>query len=99
MKTTRDAEQLDGFLILLRSASNERAASIWREKIEQHYEKSLAVRLSGKSARERAGLMLALIAGVQIMRQAIGTSSLVESDPKWLIEKLTDLFQSLVVPV
>jgi AcrR family transcriptional regulator len=99
MKTTRDAEQLDGFLILLRSASNERAASIWREKIEQHYEMSLAVRLSGKSARERAGLMLALIAGVQIMRQAIGTSSLVESDPKWLIEKLTDLFQSLVVPV
>jgi hypothetical protein len=33
MKTTHDAEQLDGFLILLRSASNERAASIWREKI------------------------------------------------------------------
>jgi AcrR family transcriptional regulator len=99
MKTTHDAEQLDGFLILLRSASNEHAASILRENIEQHYEKSLAARLSGKRIRERAGLILALIAGVQIMRQAIGTTSLVESDPKWLIEKLTELFQSLVAPV
>jgi AcrR family transcriptional regulator len=99
MKTAHDAEQLDVFLILLRSASNERAASIWRENIEQRYEKSLAARLSGKRVRERAGLILALIAGVQIMRQAIGTTSLVNSDPKWLIEKLTELFQSLVVPV
>jgi AcrR family transcriptional regulator len=98
MKTRQDAEQLDGFLILLRSASNERAALIWRENIEQRYEKSLAARLSGKRVRERAALILALIAGVQIMRQAIGTTSLVESDPKWLTEKLTELFQSLVEP-
>lgn len=99
MESSSEAEKLDGFLILLRSASNERAADIWRENIEQHYEKSLVARLSGKRAKERAGLILALIAGVQIMRQAIGTTSLVESDPKWLIETLTDLFQSLVVSV
>jgi AcrR family transcriptional regulator len=98
MKTRQDAEQLDGFLILLRSASNERAALIWRENIEQRYEKSLAARLSGKRVRERAALILALIAGVQIMRQAIGTTSLVESDSKWLTDTLTELFQSLVDP-
>jgi AcrR family transcriptional regulator len=98
MKTRQDAEELDGFLILLRSASNERAALIWRENIEQHYEKSLAARLSGTRVRERAALILALIAGVQIMRQAIGTTSLVESDLKWLTEQLTELFQSLVEP-
>lgn len=98
MKTMPGSEQLDGFLILLRSASNERAAAIWRKNIEEHYERSLASRLKGKRIKERVGLILALIAGVQIMRQAIKTTSLSNSDPRWLIDKLTNLFQSLVEP-
>jgi AcrR family transcriptional regulator len=99
MKTMPESEQLDGFLILLRSASNERAAAIWRKKIEEHYEKTLASRLTGKRIKERVGLILALIAGVQIMRQAIRATSLANSDPKWLVEKLTNLFQSLLNPL
>jgi AcrR family transcriptional regulator len=97
-KTMPESEQLDGFLILLRSASNERAAAIWRKNIEEHYERSLASRLTGRRIKERVGLVLALIAGVQIMRQAIETKSLANSDSKWLTEKLTDLFQILIEP-
>jgi AcrR family transcriptional regulator len=95
-KTAPEAAQLDGFLILLRSASNERAASIWKENIERHYEKSLAARLPGRHAKGRAGLILALIAGFQIMRQAVGTPSLSEANPKWLIQELTALLNILV---
>jgi AcrR family transcriptional regulator len=94
-KTSPEAAQLDGFLILLRSASNERAASIWREQIGRHYEKSLASRLSGPRGKERAGLILAMIAGFQIMRQAIGATSLSQANPKWLVDQLTGLFQCL----
>jgi AcrR family transcriptional regulator len=94
-KTSPEAAQLDGFLILLRSASNERAAFIWREQIGRHYERSLASRLAGPQNKERAGLILALIAGFQIIRQAIGATSLSRADPEWLVDQLTDLFQCL----
>jgi AcrR family transcriptional regulator len=94
-KTSPEAAQLDGFLILLRSASNERAASIWREQVGRHYERSLASRLSGSRNKERAGLILALIAGFQIMRQAIGAASLSQANPEWLVDQLAGLFECL----
>jgi AcrR family transcriptional regulator len=93
LKTSPASEQLDGFLILLRSASNPRAADIWRERIEKHYVAFLARTLSGRKKKERAGLVMALIAGVQILRQAVGISSLSEASPEWLIEKLTHLLE------
>jgi AcrR family transcriptional regulator len=95
LKTSPESEQLDGFLILLRSASNPRAALIWRERIEKHYEVSLSRALSGPKKKERAGLILAVIAGVQILRQAICITSLSEASPDWLIERLAHLLESV----
>ena len=96
LKTSPESEQLDGFLILLRSASNPRAALIWRERIEKHYEVSLSGALSGPKKKERAGLILAVIARVQILRQAICITSLSEASPDWLIERLAHLLESVV---
>jgi len=90
------ATPLDGFRIMLHSASSKPAARIGRAQIERHYQKTLAAALRGDFAAERAALVLALVAGFQVMRQMIGLSALAEAEPRDLIELLTPLFQRLV---
>jgi AcrR family transcriptional regulator len=94
--TETGATPLEGFLIMLRSASSERAAEIGREQIENHYHKVMTAALSGDLAPQRAALVLSLVAGFQVMRQMIGLSALAEADPSALIKVLAPLFQNLV---
>jgi AcrR family transcriptional regulator len=93
--TTAGGAPLDGFQILCRSAGSHRAAEIAREQIEAHYHKSLTLALSGAHAAERAGLLLAIVAGVQIMRQMIGLSALATCPPAVLTKILEPVFQQL----
>jgi AcrR family transcriptional regulator len=94
--TQTGATPLDGFLIVLHSASSKRAAEIGREQIENHHQKVLAAALSGDLGPQRAALILSLIAGVQVMRQMIGLSALAEADPAALIKLLAPVFQQFV---
>lgn len=94
--TKADATPLEGFLIMLHSASSKRAAKIGREQIEKGHQKVLAAALSGDLAPERAAVMLALIAGFQVMRQIIGLSPLAEAEPKALVKILGPLFKQLI---
>jgi AcrR family transcriptional regulator len=94
--TTPGATPLDGFLIMFHSASSKRAAEIGREQIEQHHHKVLAAALSGDLAPERAALVLALVAGVQVMRQMIGLSALTEAEPEALVRILGPVFQQII---
>jgi AcrR family transcriptional regulator len=87
---------LEGFQIMLRSASNERAAEIAREQIERHHQKNIAGSLRGALAPQRTGVMLALIAGFQMMRQMVGLSALAKAEPKALVKVLGPLFEQLV---
>jgi AcrR family transcriptional regulator len=87
---------LDGFLILLNSASSERAAEIGREVIEAGHQKTVADALEGPDAPQRAALILSLVAGFQIMRQSIGLSALADADPDVLATLLAGLFAQLV---
>jgi len=87
---------LEGFLIMLHSASSKRAAEIGREQIENGHHKVLAAALSGRLAPQRAALMLAIVAGFQVMRQMIGLSALAEARPVALVKLLAPLFQQLV---
>src|SRR5207247_6116076 len=72
---------MDGFLILLRSAANEQAARILREKFAQNLAKPLATLLPGSRTVERAAMFLGVIAGFQVMRQIVGISGLAEAEP------------------
>lgn len=94
--TAADASALDGFLILIRSASSTRAAGIGREQIELNHQRAVAGELGGPHAPERAALLLSLISGLQTMRQAIGLTALTRSDPQVLTDLLAPLFQSLI---
>jgi AcrR family transcriptional regulator len=94
--TEAGATPLDGFLISLYSMASERAAEIGREQLEGHYHRVLTAALTGDRAPQRAALILALVAGVQVMRQMVGLSALADATPDELVELLTPLFDQLV---
>lgn len=83
----------DGFMVMILSAASRHAAAIVREQIEQGHHKMLADALPGELAPQRAALILALVAGVQIMRQGIGLSALAEAED--LAELMAPLLQRL----
>jgi len=87
---------LEGFQIMLRSAGSARAAEIAREQIQKHQQAAIAAALGGEQAAQRAALMLALIAGLQVMRQMIGLPALAGARPKALVKVLGPLFQLLI---
>jgi AcrR family transcriptional regulator len=87
---------LEGFLIMLHSASSKRAAEIGREQIEKGHQRTLTAALAGDLAPQRAALMLSLVAGFQVMRQMIGLSALAEAERSDLIKVLAPLFKQLI---
>ena len=94
--TAAGGPPLDGFSIMLHSASSPRAAEIGREQIEAHYHKRLTAALRGPHASQRAALVLALVAGIQVMRQMIGIAALADCPPAVLVKILAPVFQQLM---
>jgi len=94
--TNASTTPLDGFLIMLHSASSKQAAHLGREQIEDHYHRTLTEALNGNLAPQRAGLLLAVIAGVQVMRQMIGLSALAHAEPDDLKRILAPVFEQLL---
>ncbi|GIF51091.1 TetR family transcriptional regulator [Asanoa ferruginea] len=97
--TGADATPLDGFLIMLRSASSDQAAVIAREQIEAHYHRLLSEALPGDLAPQRAAIVLAIVSGIQVMRQVVALSALSDADPDQLKALLEPLFRQLLAPV
>ena len=94
--TNPGATPLDGFQIMFHSASSQRAAEIGREQVEAHHHKNLAATLGGDHAAERAALALAVVAGVQALRQTMGLSALAKAEPETLVDLLAPIFQQLI---
>lgn len=94
--TRAGAEPLEGFQILLNSASSARAAELGRAVIEAGHQQTVAAALDGPNAEQRAALVLSLVAGFQLMRQSIGLSALADADPEVLVALLTPLFDHLL---
>src|ERR1700754_4426260 len=67
--TTPGATPLDGFPILLHSGASPNAAKIAREWVKRGHQQTLEAALKGPLSPERAGIFLALVAGIQTMRQ------------------------------
>jgi len=94
--TTPGATPLDGFLILLHSASSTRAAEIGREWISRGHQRTLEGLVEGAFPVERAGLFLALVAGMQVIRQMVEIPSLAQADPATLEALLLPIVRQLV---
>jgi AcrR family transcriptional regulator len=76
-------------LVLLHSASHPVAGEVLRMAIERRYESPLATALKGKDAHMRAALLLAVIAGVQLLRDVVGVRALAKADRRRLAAMLT----------
>jgi AcrR family transcriptional regulator len=96
--TTPGATPLDGFLILLHSASSPIAAKIGREWIRRGHQSTLESALGGPLAAERAAVVLALVAGLQVMRQMMEIPALAGAEPADLETILTPVLRALVEP-
>jgi AcrR family transcriptional regulator len=94
--TKSDATPLDGFLIMVHSASSKRAAEIGRAGIEKHHHKTMTAALGGELAAQRAAVVLSIVAGFQVMRQMIGLTALAKARPKDLVKILAPIFELLV---
>ncbi|MGC5311850.1 TetR/AcrR family transcriptional regulator [Micromonospora zamorensis] len=95
-QTSPEADDLDPFVLMLRSVANPRAAEIIRAGIEKHVGRHLTDILPGPDAAPRAELLLSLIAGVWLMRKIIATPALTGMDQGALVQQLHDLVQVLV---
>jgi AcrR family transcriptional regulator len=94
--TAPGATPLDGFRILLHSASSPSAAKIGRQWIRQGHQGVLEDAIGGPHAPERAGLFLALVAGLQAMRQMLEIHALAQADPSVLEAILTPAIHALL---
>ena len=94
--TDTGASPLDGFLILFRSASSETAAAIARERIAAAHHVTASQVIAGDHAAERAGILLAFVAGFQMMRQMMRLDALADADPAVLTALLTALFETIL---
>lgn len=94
--TTQGGAPLDGFLILLRSTNSPTASRIARERIAQVHHSTATAVIAADHAAERAALFLALVAGVQLMRQMLELEPLAKAKPMLLIELLTPVIASLI---
>lgn len=96
--TTQGRTPLDGFLILFRSTNSATAARIARERIAQVHHATATAAIAGDHASERAALFLALVAGVQMMRQMLELEPLTQAKPALLAGLLTPMIASLIEP-
>ncbi|MFF4354853.1 TetR/AcrR family transcriptional regulator [Streptomyces sp. NPDC001530] len=95
-RTAPDAERLDPFLLLLRSAADPEATDVVRQGVEAHVGARLAGLLQGSDADVRAQLGLALVAGTWLLRSVVGTTALTAADNDRLADLLADMLRPVI---
>jgi len=95
-KCEKDPERINVFFLLLRSAPNPRAAEILRDSIARHFERPLKALLRGPRASERAALILAVVSGLTLFREVIGSKALTDANAASLSGDLKRMFQRLI---
>ena len=93
--TGPDADHLDPFLLMLRSAGSPRAAEIIRDAVERHVGARLTGLLHGDDRAERAETALGLIAGLWLLRKVIGTTALRDADEERLTRRVAAMLRVL----
>jgi AcrR family transcriptional regulator len=95
-KAEKDPERINVFFLLLRSAPNPRAAEILRDSIAHHFERPLKASLRGPRAGERAAMILAVVSGLTLFREVLGSKALAEANAASLSGNLQSMFQRLI---
>jgi len=91
-------ENADPLLLLLRSSQNPRAAEILKAGITRHFAAPLEAEMQGEDASLRVALLLAQIAGFQLMRDVIKLDPLVSCAGETLARTLATMFELQIAP-
>jgi AcrR family transcriptional regulator len=86
------AAKVDCLLMMLRSASSQRASEIVREAIGGDVLEPMAALIEGEDAPVRASLALAVLMGCGVLRTAMALDPLRGADEARLRERLTSIF-------
>ncbi|MEU0182743.1 TetR family transcriptional regulator [Streptomyces sp. NPDC006207] len=95
-RTAPEADSLDPFLLMLRSAPNPRAAEILRSGIENHVEAHLLDAAPQLRGTDRAAMALSVVAGFWLMRTIIGSTAINGTDEAALARRLEQVFALLL---
>jgi AcrR family transcriptional regulator len=96
-ETTPGATALEGMLMMLHSASSPKVAHVGDEWIQLGRRRMLEAGILGSDMEvERAWVFMALIAGLQAVRQIGRTPELVDADPAALERVLTSVIRVLM---
>jgi hypothetical protein len=79
---------------MLRSASDEKAAEMLREALDEGFIRPLAARIGSEGAELRAGMVAAELLGVMVVREVVRSRPLAEADSKALVARLAPVLQS-----
>ena len=91
--------RLDGFdptMVLLRSAAHPEAGPVLRSALDDQVTAPLADWLGGGDARQRAGLVVAVLFGFTLARDVIGVGPLASGDRQQLAGHLGAVLQRLI---
>ena len=86
------AAKIDKLLILLRSASSQKASQIVRDAVDEDMLGPIADIIGGDNAELRAGLCLAILMGTGTLRSALMLTPFCDGEPEVLRDRLTRLF-------
>lgn len=89
-----DKEDFDPVLAMLRSASDEKAAGMLREALDEEFVRPLAARMEGEDAELRAAMVAAELLGIMVAREVVRSGPIAEADPESLVEHLAPVLQS-----
>jgi AcrR family transcriptional regulator len=87
-------DQADSLLIMLRSASSPPAARIVQEAIREDLLRPIAAVLDGDNAEARAGLSLAILMGMAMLRAIMGVQPSCDGDRRFIDRKLPAVFEA-----
>lgn len=96
LKLGADAQRGDHLALLLPGASNGPLRDIVRDKINDSFGRVVASRLAGPSAQLRAELLAAVLAGVRLLRQRVGTPALAAAEHEELVAYFERLAEVLI---
>jgi AcrR family transcriptional regulator len=83
-------------LVLHHSVTNPRAAKVIRKLLNEHVIKPLGKWIGGKDGELRAGLILAHLTGLGVMRDIVRVDALAEADRERLVKRLAPALQTYV---
>lgn len=88
--------EFDPLIALLRSAGSEGAGKLLRDGLDRAVVEPLAEWLGGEQARQRAGLIVAYLMGLAVMRGVLGSCALVEGDEEQLVTLAAPVLQKYI---